>query len=145
MSLMFVPLTTVAMAPIPRERMGNATSLFNLMRNLGGSVGIALTGTLLARHQQAMTALYGAGFTAYDSASREQFARMHAGLVAGGADVSTATNRTYATLFGMLQRQAGMVSFVTLFQLLGLLFLALLPFVLFMRRPQGGAEAPVGH
>ena len=41
MSLLFVPLTTVAMDAIPRERMGNATSLFNLMRNIGGSVGIA--------------------------------------------------------------------------------------------------------
>ena len=41
LALLFVPLTTVSMAPIPRERMGNATSLFNLMRNIGGSVGIA--------------------------------------------------------------------------------------------------------
>src|SRR5947207_287723 len=43
MSLLFVPLTTVAMDPIPRERMGNATSLFNLMRNICGSIGIYVT------------------------------------------------------------------------------------------------------
>src|SRR5205823_5539028 len=55
MSLLFVPLTTVTMDPIPRERMGNATSLFNLMRNIGGSIGIAMTGTMLARNQQTMT------------------------------------------------------------------------------------------
>ena len=48
LSALFVPLTTISMDPIPRERMGNATSLFNLMRNLGGSIGIAVTGTLLA-------------------------------------------------------------------------------------------------
>ena len=47
MALLFVPLTTVAMDAIPRERMGNATSLFNLMRNIGGSIGIAMTGTML--------------------------------------------------------------------------------------------------
>ena len=41
LSLLFVPLTTVSMDPIPREKMGNATSLFNLMRNIGGSIGIA--------------------------------------------------------------------------------------------------------
>ena len=52
LSALFVPLTTISMDPIPRERMGNATSLFNLMRNLGGSIGIATTGTLLARKQQ---------------------------------------------------------------------------------------------
>src|SRR4249920_3000545 len=60
MSLLFVPLTTVSMDPIPRERMGNATSLFNLMRNIGGSIGIAITGTMLARHSQTTTALLGA-------------------------------------------------------------------------------------
>src|SRR5437762_208584 len=69
MSLLFVPLTTVAMAPIPRERMGNATSLFNLMRNIGGSVGIAVTGTLLARHSQATVSTLGSNVTMYDQAS----------------------------------------------------------------------------
>ena len=41
LGLLFVPLTTITMAPIAREHMGNAASLFNLMRNIGGSVGIA--------------------------------------------------------------------------------------------------------
>src|SRR5712671_4846532 len=63
MALLFVPLTTVAMDAIPRERMGNATSLFNLMRNLGGSVGIAVTSTMLARNNQATTAILGANVT----------------------------------------------------------------------------------
>ena len=44
MGLIFVPLTTVTMSLIPREEIGNATSIFNLMRNMGGSVGIALSG-----------------------------------------------------------------------------------------------------
>ena len=48
MSLLFVPLTTVTMDPIPREQMGNATSLFNLMRNIGGSIGIASVTTIVA-------------------------------------------------------------------------------------------------
>src|SRR3954463_7800643 len=52
LSLLFVPLTTVSMDPIPREKMGYATSLFNLMRNIGGSIGIAMTGTMLARRGQ---------------------------------------------------------------------------------------------
>jgi hypothetical protein len=59
LSLLFVPLTTITMDPIPRERMGNATSLFNLMRNIGGSIGIAVTGTMLARQQQAHYVMLG--------------------------------------------------------------------------------------
>ena len=63
MSLLFVPLTTISMDAIPREKMGNATSLFNLMRNIGGSIGIAMTGTLLARHGQSTTTTLGANVT----------------------------------------------------------------------------------
>ena len=96
MSLLFVPLTTVAMDPIPRERMGNATSLFNLMRNLGGSIGIAVTGTLLARHQQGLTSLYGSRVNAYDPAAQAAFTSMRSALIAGGTDPATATTRAYA-------------------------------------------------
>jgi len=143
MSLLFVPLTTVAMDPIPRERMGYATSLFNLMRNIGGSVGIAMTGTMLARNSQTTTSTLGAHVTPYDAASQQLFAQMRAAMMAAGADVVTATNRAYAMLFGMVQRQATMVAFVGIFQLLGIMFLVLIPLVLLMRRPQG-SSAPAG-
>jgi DHA2 family multidrug resistance protein len=139
MSLLFVPLTTVSMDPIPRERMGNATSLFNLMRNIGGSVGIAVTGTMLARNQQALTSLYGARVNAYDPASQAAFNQMRAAFLASGSDPTTATTRAYAGLFGMVQREATMVSFVGLFQLLGVLFLLLVPLILLMKRPKGRA------
>jgi MFS transporter, DHA2 family, multidrug resistance protein len=139
MSLLFVPLTTVSMDPIPREQMGNATSLFNLMRNIGGSVGIAMTGTMLARNQQSTTSLLGSNVTAYDHASRTMFMQMRAAYMAAGADGYTATNRANAALFGMVQQQAAMVSFVGIFQFLGVLFIALVPLILLMKRP---ARAP---
>jgi len=141
MSLLFVPLTTVAMDPIPRERMGYATSLFNLMRNIGGSVGIAVTGTLLARHSQAMTSTLSANVTPYSPASQQTFWQLRGAFMAAGADASTATSRAYAALYGMVRRQATMVSFVGIFQLLGIMFLALIPLVLLMQRPRGRADA----
>ena len=52
LGLIFVPLTTISMGRVPRESMGNATSLFNLMRNLGGAVGIAVIAMLNTRYQQ---------------------------------------------------------------------------------------------
>ena len=60
LALLFVPLTTATMDPIPKEEMGNATSMFNLMRNMGGSVGIASGTTFLFRMQQFHTVLLGA-------------------------------------------------------------------------------------
>jgi DHA2 family multidrug resistance protein len=129
------------MDPIPRERMGNATSLFNLMRNLGGSIGIAVTGTLLARRQQEYINVLGAHVTPFSQAARASLETARQGFIAAGADPVTATQRAYAAVFGAVQRQAAMVSFVDLFRLLGIIFLLLLPLVLLMRRPRGRAAA----
>jgi MFS transporter, DHA2 family, multidrug resistance protein len=138
LSALFVPLTTISMDPIPRERMGNATSLFNLMRNLGGSVGIAVTGTMLSRNTQAYVNVYGANVDAYSPAAQRAFDAARGGFMASGSDPVTATQRAYGALFGMVQQQASIVSFVGLFRLLGVIFLLLLPLVLLMKRPRGG-------
>jgi DHA2 family multidrug resistance protein len=143
LALLFVPLTTVSMATIPPERMGYATSLFNLLRNIGGSVGIAVTGTILQRQRQVVAAQLGENITAYDALSRTTIEQITAGLVAAGSDSVTAAQRAYAVVHGLLIQQASMVSFVMLFRLLGLIFLVLMPLVLIMRRPKGRA-APAG-
>src|SRR5438552_18673463 len=91
MALLFVPLTTIAMDRIPRETMGYATSLFNLMRNIGGSVGIAMTGTMLVRQQQRTTALLGANVTAFNPTAQSMFVQSRPGFMAAGADALTAT------------------------------------------------------
>src|SRR6476659_1540650 len=141
LSALFVPLTTLSMDPIPRERMGNATSLFNLMRNLGGSIGIATTGTLLARRQQEFLNIMGAHVTPYSQAARSSLEAARGGFIASGSDAYTATQRAYGAVFGAVQRQASMVAFVDVFRLLGIIFLLLLPLVLLMRRPRGRAPA----
>jgi DHA2 family multidrug resistance protein len=145
MALMFVPLTTVAMAAIPPERMGNATSLFNLMRNIGGSIGIAITGTMLGRQRIAVSSVLGENVTQYDPAAQTMLAQLKAGFIAAGADVVTATERAYVAMFGMIQRQAAMVSFVRIFRLLGLVFLLMLPLVLIMKRPKRGGGPISAH
>jgi MFS transporter, DHA2 family, multidrug resistance protein len=138
LSALFVPLTTISMDPIPRERMGNATSLFNLMRNLGGSIGIATTGSLLARKQQEYFNVFGAHVDPYSSAAQNAIESARQGYLAAGADPATAARRAYAAVAGLVQQQAAMVSFVHVFRLLGIIFLLLLPLVLLMRRPRTG-------
>jgi DHA2 family multidrug resistance protein len=145
LSATFVPLTTISMDRIPRERMGNATSLFNLMRNLGGSVGIAVTGTLLARKQQAYMNLFGSNVDAYSPAAQGALESAKNSFLARGADITTATQSAYASLFANLQLQASMVAFVSIFRLLGIIFLLLLPLVLLMKKPRGGGGAMGAH
>lgn len=145
LSALFVPLTTVSMDPIPRERMGNATSLFNLMRNLGGSIGIAAAGSMLASKQQEYTNLFGSRVTPYSAAAQRMFDAARAGFIAQGADLATATQRAYAALFGSVQQQAAMQSFVSLFRLLGIIFVVLVPLVLLMKRPQSKGGPIAAH
>jgi MFS transporter, DHA2 family, multidrug resistance protein len=145
MSLLFVPLTTVAMDPIPRERMGNATSLFNLMRNIGGSIGIASTGTMLARHSQSTTSVLGSNVSQYNPAAQSMLSQLKGAFMAAGADTVTASQRAYAAMFGMVQREATMVSFVVIFQLMGWIFIGLVPLILLMKRPKSGGAPAAAH
>ena len=145
MSLLFVPLTTISMDRIPREKMGYATSLFNLMRNIGGSVGIASTGTMLARHSQSTTSVLGSNVTAYNPAAQSMLAQMQGAFMAAGADAVTASQRAYAAMFGMVQREATMVSFVVIFQLMGWIFIGLVPLILLMKRPKTGGGPVAAH
>ena len=143
LACLFVPLTTITMDPIPREQMGNATSIFNLMRNLGGSFGIAASTALLARHQQTHTNVLGAHVDLYSPQARALLEQMRQAFVARGADLATAGQQARAAVWGMVQRQASMLSFTDVFRELAVLFVLLLPLLLLMKSPrrQGG---PVG-
>ncbi|HUU32738.1 MAG TPA: hypothetical protein VMW48_01680, partial [Vicinamibacterales bacterium] len=115
--------------------MGNATSLFSLMRNLGGSIGIAVTATMLSRKQNVYGSVLGEYVTAYSQAARATLEGARAAFIAAGLDPVTATQRAYAATAGIVHRQAAMLSFVDVFRMLGVMFLCLLPLVLLMNRP----------
>ena len=71
---MFVPLNTLALGAFKAEQIGNASGIFNLMRNVGGSLGISLVTTLVARSAQAHQVLLAADLTPYDAAVRSSLA-----------------------------------------------------------------------
>ena len=77
----------------------------------------------------------------YDAATLALLEGTRARFLALGGDPVEAIQRAYATVFGIVQRQAAMLSFVHAFQLLGILFVVLLPLILIMRRP-AGRKAP---
>jgi DHA2 family multidrug resistance protein len=135
LGMMFVPLTTISMDRIAKERMGNATSLFNLMRNIGSSVGVAVMQTMLTRHRQVYTNVLGAHVTPYDFGARVMLDSLRSAFMARGADFLTATNQARAALFGMVQKQAAMLSFADAYRLLAVLLLIAMPLVFLMRRP----------
>lgn len=140
MGLLFVPLTTITNDPIPREQMGNATSLFNLMRNIGASIGIASVVTMNARQLQRHISDLGAHVSMYNSNAQAMLEQARNGFMARGMDMATATKQANAAVFGMVQQQASMMAFNDVFFLLAIMFLLCLPLILIMKRPtkQGG-------
>ena len=145
LALLFVPLTTITMDRIPREAMGNATSIFNLMRNIGGSLGIATATTLLARRQQQHTTALVSHVDVYNPQVRALLRQLGAAFQARGADAVSAAHQAEAALSGMVQRQAAMLSFTDVFRLLAFLFVALLPLVFLMRSPRAGRGPAAVH
>jgi DHA2 family multidrug resistance protein len=146
LSMVFVPLTTIAMSPVPREAMGNATSLFNLMRNLGGSVGIAVVTMTNTRFQQKYTAILGEHVANGNAMAGQWFGSLRSLFLSTGSGPVLADQRAYASLFGVIERQAAMRAFVDVFQLLTVAFLLMIPLTLIMKKPQSrGGPGPAAH
>jgi DHA2 family multidrug resistance protein len=134
MGLLFVPLSTITMSMISKEKMGNATSLFNLMRNLGGSVGIAMVATMLSRKTQVHTNLLGANINAYSPQARQALEGTRALFMSRGSDWYTATQQAYNAIWGMVLRQSVMVAFVDVFRILAVVFVVAIPLVFLMKK-----------
>ena len=145
LGLIFVPLTNLALADLPMSKIPNGTGLFNLMRQLGGSVGIAISATLVQRFQAVHRADLIANITQFSDATRARLAAIGARLVATGTPAPLAPSKALLVLNGLVTRQALMLSFEQLFLLFGACFVLALPLLLFMRRsrglPGGGAAA----
>jgi len=145
LAMLFVPLTTATMDPIPKQEMGNATSLFNLMRNLGGGFGIAAATTFLFRRQQFHTARLGEHVDIVNTQVQSWLNSAQAAMVMRGVDPVSAGRRGYGALWGALQRQSSMLAFIDTFRGMAIVFLLVLPFLLIMKRPTHGRAAGPMH
>jgi DHA2 family multidrug resistance protein len=137
----FVPLTTVALAGIPRYRLTDATGLNSLLRQIGGSLGLAAFATLLPH----FTAAARSGLAAHADPGRpEMIARMHAlqsGLMARGLDAGAARLGAARIIDGTLAQQAAVLAFERMFLFAGIAFLFVIPLALLLRKGQGTQKA----
>jgi DHA2 family multidrug resistance protein len=140
-SCLFVPLSTVALASIPRHKMADATGLNSLFRQVGGSVGLAIGATLLTRFvSQARAGLV----PHLDPASPEVQRRLSmatAMQTAHGVDPMAARHTAVGMFDGIVQRQATLLAFDKVFLVAGISFLFVLPLLIFLKQPEdAGAD-----
>jgi DHA2 family multidrug resistance protein len=140
MGFVFVPLTTMAMGTLANEQMGNASGVFNLMRNTGGSLGIAAVTTMLARGVQVHQAAMVSHLTPYDPAFQQ---RVHdlTGTISTQSGTG-ATQQAYGAIYGTLLKQASVMSYIDNFRLLAFLCVICIPMILLFKRVKRG-KAPV--
>ncbi len=141
MSFLFVPLSATSMSHIAKHKMGNATAIFNLMRNIGGSLGIAAMTTMLARRQQFHHNRLVEHITPYDLDARMMIQQMTSYFISKGSDAYTAGKQATGAVYGMMQRHAAMMSFVEAFWLLALIFLLVIPLVILQDNPHKRYQA----
>jgi len=146
LAFLFVPISTVAFARIPRERTNYATGLFNLARNIGGSSGIATTITLLARRAQYHQNVLVSHLTPLDPAYQSRLGQIAGAVQSAGASAPDAAHQAQGILYGMVQRQSNMLAFADAFWVMGILFLAIIPLMFFLRRVKpGSGPVAAGH
>ncbi len=135
LSMVFTPLTTISMDPIPLEAMGFATSLFSIARNIGSSIGISFVTTELARRSQFHQARLVEAINIYNPAVQHSLQSI-GGAMGQHAEPGTMSRGVLGVIYGQVQRQAAAMSYLDLFHLLGMLFLVMIPLVWTMRRPR---------
>jgi DHA2 family multidrug resistance protein len=140
----FVPLSTVALGAVPPRELGHASGLFNFTRTIAGSIGIAAMSTLLARGGQTHQVRLAAHMSPYDPDVWERVQTLTAMFVSRGADPVTAEQQAWARLYAAVGREALSLSFIDNFWRLAWIFVAVIPFVLFLgrrRQPEAPGEA----
>jgi DHA2 family multidrug resistance protein len=134
MGFVFVPLQTLALATVRLDRLGNATSAFNVVRNIGGSVGVALATAMLARRSQYHQATLVAHVNVWSLETTERLRQWAEHFRLQGADAFTAERRALAMLYRGTVEQARVLAYADEFRVISWLFLAILVLIPFMRR-----------
>jgi DHA2 family multidrug resistance protein len=140
LGFLFVPLTTATVSDIPAERMSAATGLFNLMRNVGGGVGVSLTQTLLSQAQQLHHLELGRFVNPYNPAYTALRDQLVGRFLGEGAGPALAREKALSAIARMVERQAAVLSYDDVFWMIAAAFLVMIPAVLAMRPRRGESQ-----
>jgi len=139
-SCLFIPLTTMALSTIPRHRMPDATGLNSLLRQVGGSIGLAIFATMLSRTATRARDSMLQNLSIDRPAVMSRVMGLQQMLRGRGMDAAGAQNTAARIIDLQLRQQAMVLSFEKMFQLAGIAFLCVLPLVLLLKMPKQTGE-----
>lgn len=132
LGLIFIPLTNLTFNTLKNETIANGTGIFNLMRNIGGSIGISLVATMLSRYSQMHQANMVSHMTPYDPVYQQKL-QIATQFLATKTGIVEATQQAQQLFYGILVKQATLWGFVTNFRIFGIICIALIPLIFLFR------------
>ncbi len=145
LGFLFIPISTIAYVGLPPEKNNNASALINLARNLGGSIGIAALITVLAQRAQYHQSMLVEHIGPYATRYRDMAASLQARMAHHGGSPADALHKAQAMISNMVQQQAQLMSYLDDFLILAVIFAALVPVVLLIKKPELHGETPSTH
>jgi MFS transporter, DHA2 family, multidrug resistance protein len=136
LAFLFIPINVSAFAYVPREKTNMGTGIINLARNIGASVGIATVTTLLQRRAQVHQSQLVEHVNGYSAAYRNMLNGTQTRLVSAGSGLAQAGAQAHGMIYNTVQRQAAMLAFIDNFKMLGVVFLAVVPALLLLKKPK---------
>ena len=143
LGLLFVPLTTMALSNLRGKDIAQGAGLTNMMRQLGGSFGIALVTTFIQFRSWTHRTNLLSHVSVYDPAVQERLRAITGGLVAKGSDLYQAQQQAYGALEGAVLKQTFLLTYMDAFRVVGVFFLLCIPMLLLFKRRAGRSAAPV--
>ena len=143
LAFLFVPINTTAYAFLPKEKNNAASGLINLSRNIGGSVGISLVTTMLARRAQVHQAYITGHVNAGSAQLQSVLAATTHAFIARGSSSFEASRQAYGLVAAQIDRQASMLAYIDNFRMLGVAVLLMIPLVFLMKKVKPGGPMAV--
>jgi DHA2 family multidrug resistance protein len=140
LGLIFLPITTMSLAGLAGKDAGQAAGLTGMIRQLGGSFGVAIVGTYLERSLQANRVAQLPNISLYNTETVQRLQAFTQNFMAKGFPLEQAKQQAYAAMEGTLMKQVSLITYSQVFTSLGLFFLACLPLILLVKRTKPGEK-----
>ncbi|GAA4310801.1 MDR family MFS transporter [Compostibacter hankyongensis] len=145
LSMLFVPITTLAVQDLKGREIGQGTGLNTMMRQLGGSFGIALITTFVDRRSIYHDTILSAHLNNYNNAFMQRLNGLQHSFMSQGFGLSQAREMAYAALDRAVRQQSLLLSYTDVFWVVGIFFLLIIPLILFQKFKRGGAPGAAAH
>ncbi|HEX4966151.1 MAG TPA: DHA2 family efflux MFS transporter permease subunit [Thermoanaerobaculia bacterium] len=143
LGLLFVPLTTLALSGLRGKDIPQGAGLTNMMRQLGGSFGVALVATFIQYRSWTHRTNLISHTSIYDPALRDRLAAITSGLMSKGSSFFQAQQQAYGAIEGAVLKQTFLLTYMDAFRVVGVFFLCCIPMLLLFKRRSGASAAPV--